>query len=374
MTEFKTKLAIISVVAAVLFVVPVLVPIASDLVGQASTTGSQVTIGDDRDKNLKKMGQQWGMTKGGYKSYHQKFTPKRVKKRYYDRKSRRYRYYYSNARGYVYWEWMTGVPVASPSQQFELYVTWPRSSGLSKAVSVYVLQKDNRNKWVYPVNNVKISQNIAPSGPNFEGAKWQKVGGTFNLLPNKQTRVYLLASTGQKMVADAVMLKPISTSECGNEKTEEGEDCDDGNNDPDDGCDDCKYKCFDSDGKDVNNPGYVLGINNKGEIKRLPDSCDGDEVMEHLCVDNRPIAKGHDCEYGCEDGACLEKPPCKEAGESASTMPTKGEQRPIPECCEGLEKIKIVQCEGLACYEMSDGFMCSDCGNGECEQWENYKN
>ena len=381
MTDFKTKLAIISVVAAVLFVVPVLVPIASDLVGQASTTGSQVTIGDDNSNNLHKTGQLWSNAKGGYKSYHQSFTPKKVQKKYYDRKSRRYRYYYSNEKGYVYWEWKNGVPVSAPSQQFELFVTWPNNEDLSSDVSVYVLQKDNKNKWNYHVNNVKIAQNIAPSGPNFEGTNWQKVGGTFNLLPNKQTRVYLLASSGQKFVVDAVMLKTLS--DCGNEKTEGGEDCDDGNEDPNDGCHKCKYRCYDSDLEDENNPGYVIGMND-GRFGKYEDYCGKGQmegkVIEYLCAENGNSAhnidhKVMDCEYGCNDGACLKKPLCKQAGEAVSTMPRKDdEDRIIPECCEGLERIKIVQCEDLACYEMSDGFMCSDCGNGECEQWENFKN
>jgi hypothetical protein len=109
------------------------------------------------------------------------------------------------------------------------------------------------------------------------------------------------------MTVDAVMLRPLKpVADCGNKKREGDEQCDLGPEKPDDGCHKCRYKCYDSDGDDKEGAGYILVINKNGEIKKQPDSCDGDQVVEGLCSGNKPISDVEDCKYGCENGACVE--------------------------------------------------------------------
>ena len=195
------------------------------------------------------------------------------------------------------------MPVTAKNQKFELYVTWPGNKQLSKTVSAYVLHRNNRNRWDYLINNIKFSQSTSPSGTDYGGVKWKKIGSPFVLHPNKRTRVYLLAPKSQKMTVDAVMLRPVTN--CGNEEKEAGEDCDDGNDDPNDGCHKCRYKCFDSDGKDKTSAGYVIVMNKDGEMIREPDKCDDDEVVERICVKNKPEVYVFNCEYMCKEGACI---------------------------------------------------------------------
>jgi len=58
---------------------------------------------------------------------------------------------------------------------------------------------------------------------------------------------------------------------------------------------------------------------------------------------------------------------CAGAGEQISTMMLDGK-----ECCVGLKRIGVMgeSGEGVV-WKMTDVAICSDCGNGFCESWEN---
>ncbi|MFC1856591.1 DUF333 domain-containing protein [Thermodesulfobacteriota bacterium] len=65
-----------------------------------------------------------------------------------------------------------------------------------------------------------------------------------------------------------------------------------------------------------------------------------------------------DCHYLCQEL------PCKEAGEDVL----------ISECCEGLTQIQplIIDDDGNCGSMIGAANICTDCGNGICESWENY--
>jgi len=99
--------------------------------------------------------------------------------------------------------------------------------------------------------------------------------------------------------------------------------------------------------------------------------CHGDHVYWFDSCGNKEDKKEY-CENGCEDGACKEKENCKEAGQIAFNNPTGS----YTACCAGLDEVPNIgdgtpeQCEA---WESMEGYgtMCTDCGNGECESWEN---
>ncbi|MAG50526.1 hypothetical protein CL621_02715 [archaeon] len=59
---------------------------------------------------------------------------------------------------------------------------------------------------------------------------------------------------------------------------------------------------------------------------------------------------------------------CVQAGEYAGNPSIKpgSPDSYVGECCEGLSRISECSEEELGCGEI-----CSDCGNGICEEWEN---
>lgn len=58
---------------------------------------------------------------------------------------------------------------------------------------------------------------------------------------------------------------------------------------------------------------------------------------------------------------------CKNAGEKWRVMP----QTRYNVCCQGLDYISVAALRNEYCVETPEYRMCSDCGNGICEAWEN---
>ena len=62
---------------------------------------------------------------------------------------------------------------------------------------------------------------------------------------------------------------------------------------------------------------------------------------------------------------------CAKAGE-AGPNPSLGPDAPIVECCEGLDTIANYYKTEPECIQgEGGGSICSDCGNNNCEEWEN---
>lgn len=82
---------------------------------------------------------------------------------------------------------------------------------------------------------------------------------------------------------------------CGNGKTDDGEECDDGNNVNGDGCDACKYTCLAEDA---------------ARNCASADMCttDGTCGLDHVCIEGTPLDNGTPCDgganYYCKAGAC----------------------------------------------------------------------
>jgi len=120
------------------------------------------------------------------------------------------------------------------------------------------------------------------------------------------------------------------------------------------------------------------------------DCDDGDECTTNACVDGacvfEPIpgcgaecAADEDCddtdectEDACVDGICVhdEIPDCGKCLEEGEVGALDG-----PPCCPGLVPIDSEQFdpESGECLAES-AYICSDCGNGNCEEWENLCN
>ena len=115
----------------------------------------------------------------------------------------------------------------------------------------------------------------------------------------------------------------------------------------------------------------------KTACKGSPDLC-GNGICEKgeatVCYDT-PCSPGgdSDCETSCRIGTCQKDCPespqqCIRAGEMISGAPDVNKKK----CCPGLKSISISQMgeEGI-CISAVGALICSECGNGRCEEWEN---
>jgi len=68
--------------------------------------------------------------------------------------------------------------------------------------------------------------------------------------------------------------------------------------------------CYDSDGQDFYNKGYVehsvYRFGNYLQVRKY-DYCQGDFLNEQVCAMGMPSFIRHRCDYGCRDGACSEQ-------------------------------------------------------------------
>ena len=63
---------------------------------------------------------------------------------------------------------------------------------------------------------------------------------------------------------------------------------------------------------------------------------------------------------------------CTQAGQSPDEYSFGKYIRSVPDCCEGLKKINVKEYKEGNCFSLTDsGSICSDCGNNNCEEWEN---
>ena len=98
-------------------------------------------------------------------------------------------------------------------------------------------------------------------------------------------------------------------------------------------------------------------------------------VKEYFCSGTKSSSTIKVCKSGCQDGACLpELPECVKAGQKGPN-PSLGPNDPNKDriCCDGLKLISPSTVpEGDLCKEsVGGGTICSACGNGKCEKWEN---
>jgi hypothetical protein len=136
--------------------------------------------------------------------------------------------------------------------------------------------------------------------------------------------------------------------------------------------------CVDSDGgKNYHVKGicvdnyYPEGIT---DVCYTKDQINYDHVKELFCNSNDQCqAKVYKCPQGCEDGACLRESTCLKSGEGRN--PSLGPNDPNygKGCCEGLDELLPTKKYNGDCTEndlVGFTFVCSDCGNGVCEEWE----
>ncbi len=100
--------------------------------------------------------------------------------------------------------------------------------------------------------------------------------------------------------------------------------------------------------------------------------CEGDNcgVYEFECTamnwaPDKPFVNGNiePCPYGCENGACLE-PECRDEDYSCYIGDIS--------CCAGLVEVPVAEMVNGTCIAANCGSVCRPCGNGVCEDNENY--
>ncbi len=123
---------------------------------------------------------------------------------------------------------------------------------------------------------------------------------------------------------------------------------------------------------------YVCSLCGNGGCEEWESWCTCPEDCEK--VDNLCVLDGFTCKNVCPQGwtpnglpgcapgkkCCEENPQCLGAGEGVEDF--------LPEengCCEGLTMIENGWFGESGQCEYGPGFLCSDCGNQQCEPWEN---
>ena len=89
------------------------------------------------------------------------------------------------------------------------------------------------------------------------------------------------------------------------------------------------------------------------------------DIMHVQCVGEWTVEDSQ-CEWECET-----QNECEPGGRSADEY-SFGKYIGPKKCCEGLVKIPDLIEEDGECFRIPDsGTICSDCENGNCEDWEN---
>jgi len=107
----------------------------------------------------------------------------------------------------------------------------------------------------------------------------------------------------------------------------------------------------------------------------IPTPC---EAQGGFCAQPTPEPEGIVCgqgfmpsrdPLGCIDQVCCLPQACAGAGEFVPVMPD------AKQCCPGLQTIPTAEIsEDGTCMFLDGAALCSDCGNGSCEEWENVCN
>ncbi len=143
---------------------------------------------------------------------------------------------------------------------------------------------------------------------------------------------------------------------------------------------DCEPECVDSDnGKNYAVKGHTYYSDiSKGDFYDychsntegcIGDYCGllGDFVLEYFCENESITSNYYHCTNGCSDGACVEEPECRTQADGCT--PTT-----VP-CCDGLKAVhKAVMGSDGSCAVATCGSICLPCGNGVCDDRENWCN
>ena len=226
--------------------------------------------------------------------------------------------------------------------KYDVFVTWEPYANLSSKAPFTIDTFDGKSKTVL------VNQQQKPNGPKFEGKKWNKLG-TFKV--SKGLRVTLNNETDGYVAADAVRI--VRNGNDPQECAENGEVV-------------FMSSIF----------GPVRCCNPKSEVQ--PWGCVApDNGSSGICVDEwtcgNVICNSEDACNCPQD--CTSAQECAEAGAKIPVIPDD------PICCDGLKKISVstpssphksdeLISEDM-CMTAVGAVICSDCGNGICEEWEN---
>ena len=141
-------------------------------------------------------------------------------------------------------------------------------------------------------------------------------------------------------------------------------------------CIGAQASCEDSD-SESDNPAYDTGTatNELGEKKR--DSCDGNNLTEYSCEDDKIVISTVECSYKCAGGKCIEAPSTCEDSDAGNKAESGGVVKSVlietgnttyksDSCannrvreyyCDGIKvKTSVVKCEGLCKKQSVNAF------------------
>jgi len=227
--------------------------------------------------------------------------------------------------------------------EYDLYFTWPVLDDLSGDLKVTIRNYSWMSifaRYGGELAGEQLSQKEPPRGPEWDGVKWQKIT-TLKSGKNNKLLVELSGLSSVSYVADAIrFVRAGGGPICGNGILEPGEQCGDGDQVCEGGerCENCKCippsRCGD-------------GVLDEGEECEEDSDCEVEEQCTKDCI-------------------CKEPQECVPEGGSVAVIPGS------PSCCEGLVRISPARITSNGqCNMLVGSALCSDCGNGTCEEWEN---
>ncbi|MCF7844755.1 MAG: hypothetical protein K9M03_02925 [Kiritimatiellales bacterium] len=215
--------------------------------------------------------------------------------------------------------------------KYDVFVTWKPFDALASNATYSVTPDNSTTK------NVSVNQTKEPKGPKFEGVKWQKLG-TFSV--SRGIVVTLNNAADGYVVADAVRIVLNDTNTVPIYKS---------------ACWSCRGG---TEGQCEAN--LVECLTKKQWEKIAKESC-GPLGIERFSVNDK-------CDQDPQE--------CASAGTTIPVVPDG------PVCCEGLRPIAVAfpgesqppsrEIESSnSCTAILGSMICSNCGDGICEEWEN---